>query len=224
MNQEELIEYFNEVLPELTRGLWNLKKRLGDEWNDVKQDAIIRLLVYNKNKDVNKEFSKGLCFLALKHSAIQYLHHKGKIDWDTESDINRIDSVDELILDDDFIQHHKQKLLELITQEEYDTLMIHQNNIENRMCKSDTRTNNRAYKIRRKIGLVSQLEIELDDKSYVFANLRALCDAFGWSQTLISSKRKKKGNTFNFKGQKITIRTITTLNPTQDEKTNNELA
>ena len=126
MTNDEVIKGFYNHLQEIEGGLKNLKYKLGDEYEDAKQNALIRLYKHNEKNGIEPTMLKGLCFITLKNCCITMVQ-RNKVKYNTESldDVfnvadntnNEFDGLNE------FDSKLREKILIHISQDEYNLML-----------------------------------------------------------------------------------------------------
>lgn len=117
MNNEEITKQFYQHLSEVEGGIHNLIYRLGDEYEDAKQDALIKLYSYATRSEIDPNNFKNLLFTTLKNVCIQLTQKRKEYHLD-----ENYDAADEPFQLPDYSLLNK-IVLEKITQEEYQFLL-----------------------------------------------------------------------------------------------------
>lgn len=213
MDNERIIELFEEKIVTM-HNLSNLKYQLKERWDDAKQNTLIHLMEYNQRNPIEESTFAGLAFITLKQQSIMELnnHKQSKYYDEFQSkltnfdDIKQIEAVSDTESEDSthHIQYYREKLLELITMEEYVLLVqSFSTHYELRKTKEE---NARLNAIKRKLGYKSYFEITVNGEKYTSKSIRQFIKKMGWNEAVIYDKRANYGKSFKYLNNDISIR------------------
>jgi len=192
MNNEEITKQFYQHLSEVEGGIHNLIYRLGDEYEDAKQDALIKLYSYATRSEIDPNNFKNLLFTTLKNVCIQLTQKRKEYHLD-----ENYDAADEPFQLPDYSMLNK-IVMDKITQEEYQFLLDYYGGIyqKNKNKKSESQMVNR---IKKKIGYQNKY-YELTSPSGEISthkSLKSISEILGTDNAYLN--KKLKGGQFRYK-------------------------
>lgn len=198
MSNEEITKQFYQHLSEVEGGLTNLIYRLGDEYDDAKQDALIKLYSYATRSEIDPYNFKNLVFTTLKNVCIQLTQKRKEYQLDENYDI-----VDEPFQLPDYSMLNK-IVMEKITQEEYQFLLDYYGDSYGENKRNQSQLINR---IKKKIGYVNKYYelVAPDGETTTHTSLKAISTYIGCDNAYFN-KRLTNGQ-FRYKKATWLIRT-----------------
>lgn len=218
MTNEEIITQFYKYLPEITGGVWNLKLKLKDRWDDVVQNTALALMSYNIStpiSNLNESDLKGLFFITLRNKAILEVNgrkscastYTTSIDGDEDNDLN----LDYIMVDNshddvEFVEEYREKALQLMTEDDYNIMLELFNTKDNPNDKISTKLRNKVSRIKQKIGLEKYYRLKVNGIDQgTFKTLSDVADELGTTVYYMSITMIKKGNHFKYNNDMINI-------------------
>jgi DNA-directed RNA polymerase specialized sigma24 family protein len=198
MSNEEITKQFYQHLSEVEGGIHNLIYRLGDEYEDAKQDALIKLYTYATRSEIDPNNIKNLVFTTLKNVCIQLTQKRKEYQPD-----EHYDAPDEHYDAPDYSLLNK-IVMEKITQEEYQFLLDYYGDSygENKVNQSQM-----VHRIKTKIGYKNKYYelVAPDGATTTHKSLSAISKHIGCDNAYFN-KRLTNGQ-FRYKKEVWLIRT-----------------
>ena len=209
MTTEEVIKEFNNHLKEIEGGISNLIYQLGDEYNDAKQDAMIRLIKHTEKYEIEEDKLKGLCFITLKNTCINVLKRKRhKYSHDSLDDKYDVGEEDEDNTLTEYHQKLKERILEHLTPSEYNLMVTYFNNIyEDEYDKALTA---KIARLKARMGFSKHyILVEPDGAQTEYKYLNEIAKYIGCDYVYMTTAITN--GMFNYKGDTYQIKTIGTI-------------
>lgn len=194
MSNEEITKQFYQHLSEVEGGIHNLIYRLGDEYEDAKQDALIKLFSYATRSEIDPNNFKNLVFTTLKNVCIQLTQKKKEyhLDEDYDAPDEHYDAQDYSLLN--------KKIMEKITQEEYQLMLDYYADSYGENKRNQSQLINR---IKKKIGYVNKYYelVAPDGDITTHKSLKAIsayigCDNAYFNKRLVNGQFRYKKETW----------------------------
>ena len=205
MTNDEVIKGFYNHLQEIEGGLKNLKYKLGDEYQDAIQDALIRLYRHNDKNGIDGNNLKNLCFITLKNCCITLVNrNKTKFNHDELND--NFDMIDEKKDNelDDYDKKLRSQLLQHISKDEYKELIKYYDFIYTPFITKELQDS--AKQIKTRLGHKKKYVITmLDGKEHKFSYLKQMAEFLGCDYTYLTTSYREFGE-FKYHGDVYKIR------------------
>jgi hypothetical protein len=222
MDNNKLIKLFYEKLPYFKKG-WTFKQQLGVAYDDAIQNTLIHLIKYNEHTPIIEEKAVGLFYFTLTQQCMLELnnHHQSEYYNDFQSKIINLDEVTQVeeisdtqtTDDNNHIQYYREKLLEMITMDEYTFLLEYFTTLDDENKILPNTHKSKLARLKMKLGLSFQYRVTVDDEEYYFNSLTHMCEALNWNYSNVVNKYKDRGSFFKYKNKNVQIKKITKLDP-----------
>lgn len=198
MSNEEITKNFYQYLSEVEGGIQNLIYRLGDEYEDAKQDALIKLYSYATRSEIDPDNIKNLVFITLKNVCIQLTQKRKEYQLDDD-----YDAPDEPFQLPDYSRLNK-IVMDKITQEEYQQLLDYYGDSYGENKRNQSQLINR---IKKKIGYVNRYYelVAPNGETTTHTSLKAISAYIGCDNAYFN-KRLTNGQ-FRYKKEMWLVRT-----------------
>jgi len=198
MSNEEITKQFYQHLEEVEGGIYNLIYRLGDEYEDAKQDTLLKLYSYATRTDIDPDNFKYLLYITLRNVCIQLTQKRKEYQLD-----ENYDAPDEQYQLPDYSQLNK-KIMESITKEEYQFLLEYYGDSYG---KNKTKQSQMVHRIKTKIGYVNKYYqlIAPDGTITTHKSLKAIAEILGTDCAYLN--KKLKNGQFRYKKETWIIKT-----------------
>ena len=219
MTIEKILTQFNNHLKEFEGGISNLIYQLGDEYNDAKQDTMIRLIKYSENHEIEEDKLKGLMFITLRNTCITVLNRK-RNKYSHDDIDEKFDLADEVVDKDlsDYQLTLLDKIKEHLSPLEYNMMVTYFNNIyEDEYDKALTA---KIGQLKARMGFSKYyILVEANGNETKFKFLREISTYIGCDYVYFTTAMKS--GIFKYKGINYQVKTIGQISDTPKRKKKN---